>query len=136
MGCPITWVSKMQSEIALSTTEAEYISMSQSIRDLIPMTRIIQEIKDAKHFNIGGKETTCYSTVFEDNKSALELANCPKYRPRTKYIALKYHFFRSWITKGLIKIKSIGAKEQQADIFTKPLEKSQFETLRRKILGW
>lgn len=78
----------------MSTTEAEYTSMSQSIRDLVPMTRIIQEIKGEKNFNIGSKEATCYSTVFEDNKSALELENCLKYQLRTKHIAFKYHLFR------------------------------------------
>ncbi len=77
-----------------------------------------------------------HSTVFEDNNGALELAIEPKYRPRTKHIAIKYHHFREHVKNKSIKVKKIDTKEQLADIFTKPIEKHQFEYLRNKLMGW
>jgi len=74
--------------------------------------------------------------VFEDNNGALELAKTPRMRPRTKHISLKYHHFRQQVKDGKVKIEAIDTKVQIADIFTKPLPRLQFETLRRIFLGW
>ena len=133
-GCPISWVSKMQTEIALSTTEAEYIALSQSMRDLIPIRSVLEELTMILGLKIDIPIT--HSTVFEDNNGALELAKEPKYRPRTKHIAIKYHHFREHVRNKHIRIQKIETKEQLADIFTKPLEKYQFEHLRKKLMGW
>ena len=133
-GCPILWVSKMQTEIALSTTEAEYIALSQSMRDLIPIRTVLKELATVLGLQIDTPMT--HSTVFEDNNGALELAIEPKYRPRTKHIAIKYHHFREHVKNKSIKVKKIDTKEQLADIFTKPIEKHQFEYLRNKLMGW
>ena len=85
----------MQIEIVLSTTEAEYIVLTQSMRNLIPLTGILQEL--AKVLHILDKVPTTHSSVFEDNNGALELAREPKYRPRTKHITIKYHYFREHV---------------------------------------
>ena len=74
--------------------------------------------------------------MFEDNNGALELAKTPRMRPRTKHISLKYHHFRQQVKDGKVKIEAIDTKVQIADIFTKPLPRLQFETLRRIFLGW
>jgi hypothetical protein len=132
--CPVLWVSKLQTEVALSTTEAEYIALSQAMRDLIPMRALLTEL--ATLTSLSFDTTTTYSTVFEDNKGCVELANAPKMRPRTKHIALKYHHFRSHVTAGDIKIKWIDTKKQLADIFTKPLPEPLFTSLRLLLLGW
>ena len=123
----------MQSEIALSTTEAEYISLSQSMRELLPLIVIIKELQ--KVFNLNFDKAKVMSTVFEDNKGCIELATAPKYRPRTKHISIKYYFFCSIVEK-FTTIYYINTKEQQGNIFTKPLEKQQFEKLRKLIVGW
>ncbi len=101
-GCPVVWVSKKQSELALSTTEAEYIALSQAMRDVIPFVELIGELKDHLNLEIEKPEIAC--TLFEDNNGALELANAPKYRPRMKHIALKYHHFREHVRRGLCRI--------------------------------
>ena len=133
-GCAIVFKSKMQSEIALSTTEAEYIALSQSMRDLLPLRTILSELSRILMFEI--TTPIAQSTVFEDNNGAIELAKEPKYRPRTKHIAIKYHHFRDNVQSGKVEIKPIDTKEQRADIMTKPLEKTQFEYLRKSINGW
>jgi hypothetical protein len=132
--CPILWSSKLQSEIALSTTEAEYISLSQSIRDLIPMRTILQELSSV--YNISPQEATAHSTVFEDNKGCVDLIAAPTMRPRSHHISIKYHHFQEHVRTGNIRIKWIRTSEQLADIFTKPLPLSKFISLRQTLLGW
>jgi len=97
-GCPVVWVSKLQTEIALSTLEAEYIALSQCMRDLIPIQRILLEISEM--FELKLEQTVTKSTLFEDNEGALHLATTPKMTPRTKHIGIKYHFFRNEVQKG------------------------------------
>lgn len=133
-GCPILWVSKLQTEVALSTTEVEYIALSQSMRDLLPLHEILKELAQILDLKIVVKVTRL--TVFEDNNEALELARQPKYRPRTKHIAIKYHHFRDHVLNGSVRIMAIDTKDQRADITTKPKEKQSFEHLRFKISGW
>ena len=74
--------------------------------------------------------------MFEDNKGAIELANEPKYRPRTKHIGLKWHHFREHVKNGTVKVKYIDTKEQLADCLTKPLPRPQYVQLRYGIMGW
>ena len=68
-GTPLLWCSKLQSEVALSTVEAEYIALSQSMRDLLPTKQLLQELQDI--FHLSTSKTTTTSTVFEDNAGAV-----------------------------------------------------------------
>jgi hypothetical protein len=133
-GCPITWSSKLQTEIALSTTEAEYIALSQAMREVIPFMELMQEIDDV--FGIHNPSPTFHCRVFEDNRSCIKVAESPKFTPSTKHIAIKYHHFRKHVADGTIKIEHIDTKEQIADIFTKPLADPTFNYLRSKLMGW
>ena len=76
--------------------------------------------------------TLIKSTVFEDKQGCLLLVNVPKTSTRNKYLALKYHFFRSALTqsKGGIVAKYVKTTEQKADILTKGLPQTQFEAIR------
>jgi len=132
--CPVLWCSKLQSEIALSTTEAKYIALSQSARDLIPMQGLLQELSAATKLIVGS--TIALSTIFEDNKGCVELASAPHMRPRTRHIALKYHPFHSFVESGQLCIQWIDTAHQLADIFTKPLPVASFTFLREILLGW
>jgi hypothetical protein len=132
--CPVIWVSKLQSEISLSTVEAEYIALSQSMRDLIPFLDYIKEMD--KIFDQKTDIPKVHCSLFEDNNGALELARAPRYRPRTKHIAIKYHHFREHVKSGRIKIQPVDTKEQIADQFTKGLSTDIFQYLRYKLLGW
>ena len=134
LNCPVLWVSKLQSEISLSTVEAEYIALSQSMRDLIPFLDYIKEMD--KIFEQSTDVPQVHCSLFEDNNGALELAKTPRYRPRTKHIAIKYHHFREHVKSGRIKIQPIDTREQIADQFTKGLSTVTFQYLRYMILGW
>ena len=135
-GCPITNVSKLQTEIALSTAEAEYIALSMATREVIPLVNMLKEIKP--YMNLEMKESEMLCTIHEDNTSCITMAESQRFTPRTKHISLKYHWFRSHISgpNKLLNIKYVNTKEQIADIFTKPLDEPSFLYLRRKLLGW
>jgi hypothetical protein len=133
-GCPITWGSKLQTEIALSTTESEYIALSTSMREVIPFLGLMQEIGDI--FGLLPKKPVFKCTVWEDNNSCITVAKSPKFTPRTKHIAIKYHHFRSFVSEGRIVINPINTTEQLADMLTKPLLPKAFCYLRQKLMGW
>jgi len=134
-GCPITWVSKLQTEVALSTTEAEYHVLSTCMRDVLPLRTLIQElathsfIDDMKLQNshvFSGHLQSIFSghltsTIYEDNKSCLTIATSDAFRPRTKHLAIKYHHFRDHVLNGTIQVQHIDSNHNLADIFMKPL---------------
>ena len=133
--CSLLWVSKLQTEVATSTMESEYIALSQCIRDLIPVRRLLKHICEVV-FKSKTYQSRIYSKVFEDNQGALQLARAPRMTPRTKHYGIKYHFFREYVKKGHVVLQKITSSEQRADIFTKGLAKVTFEYLRKHILGW
>ena len=134
--CPILWSSKMQTTIALSTTEAECVALSTALRDVIFLMQLTQELQDngAKVPKNGAPKVTC--RVFEDNVGALELATQHKLRPRTKHIAVQFHHFRHYVTTKQIQVEYVKTTNQIADIFTKPLPRATFVYLRKLLLNW
>jgi hypothetical protein len=85
---------------------------------------------------ISDNDPKFFCKVWEDNQSCIKVAKNPKFTPRTKHIALKYHHFRHFVSNGTIAIEYIDTAEQTADIFTKPLPEKTFRHLRRKLMGW
>jgi hypothetical protein len=83
-----------------------------------------------------GKSTIPQSTVHEDNQACLKFATMPKMSPRTKHIAVPYHFFRSKVVSMEIQVVAIGTENQQADQFTKGLPPEKFERDRLELMGW
>ena len=135
-GCPVSWSSKLQTEIALSTLEAEYIALSTAMREFLPLRRILAEIGKEMKLKLG-EHGMLHSVIFEDNNGCLALATAPKLTPRTKHVACKYHFFKDHIgkEKGIVIVK-IESEFQKADIFTKGLPTVDFERIRGLLMGW
>jgi len=147
-GCPIHWVSKLESEIALSTCKTKYIALSMCARALIPLRRILDEL--SKWFfrpngvnsfdNIHSMITMCQlqSIIYEDNATCLAIANdtTSLTGPRTRHLSIKWHHFKDQILTGSIHVEKITSLLNWADIFTKPLTVAQFRILRKLLLGW
>ena len=133
-GCPIGWSSKLQSEIALSTAEAEYIALSQALREVIPLMTLLQELGTVFKLYTAKPDFMC--KVWEDNQSCIAMAESTKFSPRTKHIALKYHHFKQFQESGRIKVSYINTEDQLADILTKPLNDLAFFKLRKMLCGW
>ncbi len=100
-GCPISWASKLQAQVSLSTTKAQYIAMSQSLHDVIPIMNLLHEMRE-QDLKVICTEPCVYYKVFEDNLGALELARLPKLCPRAKHINVCCHHFCKHMCKGLI----------------------------------
>ena len=91
--CPVFWRSTLQTEIALSTAEAEYIALSSALRQVLPLMTMMEEIQTVFPIHVSKPDFVC--KVHEDNQSCIKMATGTKFSPRTKHIALKYHNFRS-----------------------------------------
>ena len=133
-GCPIVWASKMQTLIALSTTEAEYIALSSALREVIALMHLFDELK-AHNIPVIDNRPTVTCRTFEDNRSCLEIATNHKTRPHTKHLSVRLHHFRSYVENKSITIEHVDTTNQLADIFTKPLAYGPFTYLRTKIMG-
>jgi hypothetical protein len=159
-GVPIHWLSKLQTEKALSSTEAEYIALSQCCRALLPMRRTLKDIfscgifpnslkvnnlstnnvttrKFEHHYHSKNESKLEPSIIWEDNQGCIHLANDPSQnRPRTKHISIKWRHFLDEIQKGNIKITKIHTSLNISVILTKPLVTSKFIGLRKFLMGW
>ena len=133
-GAPITWASKMQTITALSTTEAEYIALSTSLREVIALMGILKEAREHGLY-VKDIPPKVHCTVFEDNSGALELARLPKMRPRTKHINQAFHHFRKHVEHQEIIVNATPMDQQMADILTMPLPEAVFVQHRHSIMG-
>ena len=133
--CPVLWKSKLQTEIATSTMEAEINTLAACCRELLPVLDLVKEVGDA----VGLEQNEPPKVrVHEDNAGALILANTlpPQYTPRSKFYALKTHWFcQECFARGIV-IQKISTTEQLGDIFTKCLPQATLEYLRKKLMGW
>ena len=134
--CPVIWQSKLQMETTLSTTEAEIVALSASMRELIWLRRLVVDIAGTVGSEMDDL-TKIKSKVFKDNQACMTLANKPGVTSLTKYIHTKHWFFKEHIgeEKGIV-IKKIGMENQLVDIFTKGVKKELFIPLRDKLMGW
>ena len=119
----ITWQSKRQQCVALSTTEAEYVSAASAAKEMVWLKKLFIECEE---------DIVNYDLMI-DNMSALKLIKNPEFHQRSKHIDVKYHFVRDLYEKGEINVEYIKSEEQTADVFTKALPKPRFLYLRAKL---
>ena len=139
-GCPLMWVSKLQTEVSVSTMMAEYVALSQAMRDMLPLKRLVKEIARVVTGN-DEVDVVLKSDVWEDNNGALTVATMPRITPQSKFFAVKYHFFREHVKtednpNGEVHIQKIDTKRQLGDIMTKGLTEALFVPLRDRLMGW
>ena len=135
--CPVLWVSKLQSTIATSTMESEYTALSMALRAAIPLLAVVSSVTKGLNY-LKHQQLTFKATVHEDNQGALILANLEpgRHTVRSKFYALRLHWFRSWIIPNNIKVQFIGTLDQKADFLTKALSPRVFKANRKLSMGW
>jgi hypothetical protein len=119
----VSWSSKKQNSIALSTTEAEYVPAGACCAQLLRMRLTLRDF--------GCKFSKV--PLLCDNESAIKLANNPVNHSRTKHIDIRHHFLKDHIAKGDIALSHVSTDKQLADIFTKPLDELRFCALRSEL---
>ncbi len=113
--------------------------MSQALRETIPLATLMQEMNEI--FPLYLPQPRFIIKVQEDNQSCIAMAENPKFTPRTKHIAIKYHhFWKHVITQanpdGFISIEYCSTHDQITDLFTKPVRDDIFFKLRKSLMGW
>ena len=120
----ISWSSKKQQVVALSTTEAEYMAAASSACQAVWLRRLCDELNQKQ-----GSPTK----IFCDNKSAISLTKNPVFHGRSKHIDIKFHYIRELVSSKEIEVEFCKSEEQIADILTKPLKADIFHRLKEKM---
>lgn len=124
-GDPVSWSSKKQRVVALSTCEAELYAESAAIQEVLWLRGLMEEL---------GLHTQTGSTVYGDNQSAIAVSGNGIKGERTKHVDVKYHFVTESVERGAVRLRWVPTTQQQADIFTKALAAPVFLQLRQQLM--
>ena len=116
-GCAISWKATLQHVVALSTTEAEYMAVTEAIKETLWLRGLFGELTLQQGV----------TTIFCDSQSAIHLTKDQMYHERTKHIDVKYHFIRDVIADKKVLVQKINTKDNPADMFTKALPVYKFK---------
>jgi hypothetical protein len=117
-GTIVSWISKLQKVVALSTTEAEYVTSTEASKEVIWLQRIMEELGKKKE----------NSRLYSDSQSAIHLANNLAFHSKTKHIQLRYHFIRSVLENGQLKLEKIHTSHNPADMLTKVVTREKLSS--------
>ena len=125
-GSVVSWVSKKQSTIALSSAEAEYMAISATMQEIKWIEQLLKELK---------VNTSRTAQLFCDNQAAIAISQNDVHHARTKHIDIRHHYIREAIQKKEVQLSWIRSEDQLADIFTKALPIHAFQKLRMPLLS-
>ena len=120
VGGPISWASKKQATVALSTSEAEYVALSSATQEAIWLRRLLTDLG----------AVTNGPTMMEDNQGAIAIARNPVAHARTKHIDIRYHFVHEAVQEGTVDLCYCPTNDMFADLLTKSLPRGRLENLR------
>ena len=123
-GC-ISWRSKKQRTVALSSTEAEYMALSEATQEAVWLKVFLCEL--------GETSSDEAIKIYEDNQGSIALAKNPEFHKRTKHIDIRYHFVREKVEDGQVVLEYCPTQDMLADMMTKPITAAQFNFLRNKL---
>jgi hypothetical protein len=109
-GAAISWSSKKQTSVALSSTEAEYIAAAHATKEVVWLRRLLTELGLDLHFP---------TVLHIDNQSAIAIARNPEFHDRTKHIEVRHHFLRHKVEGEEIRLEYTPTDDQVADVLTK-----------------
>jgi hypothetical protein len=119
----VSWASKKQNPVALSTAKAEYIVAGHCCAQLLWMRQALRDY---------GYKLSKVPLLWE-NENAIRMADNPVEHSHNKHIDIRYHFLRYHQQKGDIEIAYVNTQNQLADIFTNPLDEKTFSKLRNEL---
>lgn len=119
-GGVVTWSSKRQATVALSTVEAEYVAMSRCAQQMVWMQTWLDEIKVGHHLP---------GVIKGDSRGALALAKTTKDHGKVKHIDIRHHYIRELVKSKKILFEQLASADNLADLFTKPLARDHHHRL-------
>lgn len=120
----ISWMSRKQKSIALSTTKVEYIAASMASCEAFWLRKLFSEL-------FGHVLDT--TVILYDNQSGIRLSENLVFHDRSKHIDIRYHFIRDMVQREAISLHHIGTDDQVIDILTKPLGKVKFLAFQERL---
>ena len=120
----ISWCSKRQPTVSLSTTEAEYRAAAMAAQETVWLVQLLKDLNQTLNGVV---------KIYSDSESAIQLAENPVFHARTKHIEIHYHFIREKVLREEISLRSIHTDEQVADVLTKGLCLKKFVKFRKKL---
>jgi hypothetical protein len=117
-GTTISWISKLQKVVALSTTKAKYVAATEASKEMIWLQRFMEEL--------GKKQEN--SRLYCDSESSIHLAKNSTFHSNTKHIQLRYHFIRSVLEDGHLKLEKIHTSQNPADMLTKGVTREKLSS--------
>lgn len=118
LGCAISWKSRGQKSVTLSSSEAEYVAISELCAEIMFLKQVLEFL---------GIKVKLPIIVRVDNVGAIYLAHNATSGPRTKHVDIRYHFVRDYIEDGVIKILFVKSTDNDSDIYTKNLGEDLFD---------
>ncbi|KAI2812350.1 hypothetical protein CBS115989_10535 [Aspergillus niger] len=131
-GGPISWSSKKQTAIALSSTESEYIAQAVATQELIWLQLLFTEL-DIQRSKATSVLMSRPTIIHADNQSAIALTKNPEFHARTKHVSIKWHFIRREVRAKNVEFVYISTIEQAADGLTKPLERLAYSRFIKQL---
>ena len=119
----VSWMSKKQNSISLSTVEVEYIAAGSCCTQLLWMQKLL--------LDYGIRQE--HLTIYYDNTSAINISKNLVQHSRTKQIEIRHHFIRELVEDGTHTFECIHTDNQKVDLFTKSLDSKRFEFIRQNI---
>ena len=123
-GGPVSWLSKRQSETALSSCQAEYVALTSAVKEANWLRDVLAEL---------GAPRTQPTPIMVDNAAAVELSRNPKFHSRTKHIQLAFLYAREQQEKGVVRVMQIKTANQPADFLTKNVSASIFAACKEYV---
>ena len=123
----ISWASKKQPTIALSSTEAEVVAASEAAKEAVCLRNFLQEL---------GEQDEAPTQLALDNQSAIAVSYNPELHSRMKHVARRHFFVRECVENLQLVVPFVRTHENLADFFTKPLEPKKFFELRNAIMNY
>jgi len=125
----ISWQSKRQPTVALSTCEAEYMGQTQATKEAIWLQRLLSQLLGDSQ----GEDEACAIVIHCDNQGAIALARNPEFHARTKHIDIQHHFVREQVGLRTVELEYVPTEQQIADGLTKALSKDKFAGFRKAL---
>ena len=125
-GTAISWATRKQTRVALSTCEAEYMALCEATKETLYINKLVKELQ---------LEVALPLKIQIDNQSAMKIASNPAFHRRTKHISRDYNFVRDEVRNNRVELAYVPTEANLADVFTKPMSGARFRRFRERLIS-